>query len=273
MTGQFPPVLNACMRTLRKSTVLVAVLALGVLSTPSAHAETVAVDPGRQVSAGKPITGSGQNLPTLKSTAIWDIGSSPAELLQAYYTSGHALRDQTAVARAARVWATKWARDVCGPTPAEVRDCRLAAVFDIDDTLLSSYPTLSTNSPSFTYSPAADAAAISACTQPVIQPVKSLYLALRRMGFATALITGRSESEREATVACLAQNGITDWVELVMKPSGSTTQASSYKAQARRSLAREGWRIGPSVGDQVSDMSFGSLAHGFLIPNPMYLIP
>ena len=273
MTGQIAGVLNAHMSIRIKVAVFGAAVALALGVAPSVNAETVAVDPGRQVSAGKPITGSGQNLPTLKSSSIWDIGSYPASLIEAYYTSGAALRDQAEVARAARVWAKKWARDVCGTTPAKVRDCKLAAVFDIDDTLLSSYPTLATNSPAFTYSSASDDAATTQCTTPVIQPVKELYLALQRMGYATVLITGRSESKRDATIACLNRNGITGWEELVMKPSGSTQQASAYKAQARRELVREGWRIGPSTGDQVSDMSYGSLAHGFLIPNPMYLIP
>ena len=273
MTGQIEGVLNAPMGIRMRIGALGAAVALAVVVAPGVQAETVAVDPGRQVSAGKPITGSGQNLPTLDATAIWDIGSYPAQLVNGYYTSGEALRDQQAVARAARVWAKKWARDVCGATPPKVRDCRLVAVFDIDDTLLSSYPTLSTNSPAFTYSPATDSASIEECTQPVIQPVKDLYLALQRMGYSTAVITGRSESQRDATVACLTRNGITDWESLVMKPSGSTMAASTYKAQARRALIREGWRIGPSIGDQVSDMSYGSLAHGFLIPNPMYLTP
>lgn len=269
MTG----VLTVRMSTRRRITTVVAALALSLLVTPVAHAETVAVDPGRKVSAGKPITGSGQNLPTLKAANIWDIGSYPAGLIESYYTDGQALRDQAAVARAGRIWAQRWARDVCGSTSAQVRDCRLAAVFDIDDTLLSSYPTLSTNTPAFTYSSTTDDAATTQCTTPVIQPVKQFYLALQRMGYATFLITGRSESKRDATVACLNQNGITDWADLVMKPTGSTATASVYKAQARRALVREGWRIGPSTGDQVSDMSYGSLAHGFLIPNPMYLIP
>lgn len=261
------------MSTLRKTLALIVVVAVALLAAPVAQAETVAVDPGRKVSAGKPITGSGQNLPTMNTTAIWDIGSYPADLVTSYYTSGEALRDQAAVARAARTWAVRWAREVCGTTPAKVRECKLAAVFDIDDTLLSSYPTLSTNSPAFTYSPAADDAATTQCTTPVIEPVKRLYLALQRLGYATVLITGRSESKRDATIACLDRNGISGWEALVMKPSGSTLEASAYKAQARRSLVREGWRIGPSTGDQVSDMSYGSLAHGFLLPNPMYLIP
>jgi len=34
-----------------------------------------------------------------------------------------------------------------------------------------------------------------------------------------------------------------------------------------------GVKIGPSIGDQVSDMSYGYLGRGFLLPNLMYLVP
>lgn len=40
-----------------------------------------------------------------------------------------------------------------------------------------------------------------------------------------------------------------------------------------RGRRNTGVRIGQRVGDQISDMSLGALEHGFLIPNPMYLIP
>ena len=266
------------MRTRRVLTVAVLTVSLSVVvstvAAAGAQAEIVAIDPGKKVSAGKPISGSGQNLPTVKATETWDIGSYPASLIQAYYDSGAALRDQVEVTRAARVWARQWARDTCGSTaPAKVRACRVAAVFDIDDTLLSSYSTLSTNSPAFTFSSTTFDAAAAQCTTPVIQPAKELYLALQRMGFATVIITGRAETMREVSAACLEQNGIRGWEKFVLKPVGTTVPASQYKARARRALVEEGWRIGPSIGDQVSDMSYGSLSHGFLMPNPMYLIP
>jgi hypothetical protein len=38
-------------------------------------------------------------------------------------------------------------------------------------------------------------------------------------------------------------------------------------------LEREGYTIIASLGDQVSDMSFGALKKGFLLPNLMYFIP
>ncbi len=45
------------------------------------------------------------------------------------------------------------------------------------------------------------------------------------------------------------------------------------KAQVRRQLVKQGWKIGPSIGDQISDMAGGYLTHGFLLPNPMHYLP
>lgn len=252
-----------------------AVTAAALLSgAAAANAEVVPVDPGKSVSTGKPITGTGQNLPSLGAQSTWNIGANPADYVNAYYASGAALGDQRDVALAARAWSKKWVREACeGTAPAKVRSCKAAAVFDIDDTLLSSYPTLSTNTPAFTFSQDAFNAASTNCTATVIEPVKRLYLTLQRMGVATVLLTGRSESLREATSNCLRQAGITNWEELILKQPGDTDSASVYKAKARKALVKAGWRVGPSVGDQISDMSLGSLEHGFLIPNPMYLIP
>ena len=256
--------------------VVVCVLTTAVMFSGAAvaHAEVVPVDPGKSVSAGKPITGTGQNLPSLGAQTTWNIGPSPAEFINSYYASGAALRDQRDVALAARAWSKKWVREVCeGTAPATVRSCKAAAVFDIDDTLLSSYPTLSTNTPAFMFSQDAFNAAATNCSATVIEPVKRLYLALQRMGVAIVLLTGRSESLRDATSNCLRQAGITNWEELILKQPGDTDPAAVYKAKARKALIKAGWKIGPSVGDQISDMSLGSLGHGFLVPNPMYLIP
>jgi hypothetical protein len=48
--------------------------------------------------------------------------------------------------------------------------------------------------------------------------------------------------------------------------------SAEYKALARESLKRDGFTIVASVGDQVSDMSYGHLKRGFLMPNTMYYI-
>ncbi len=183
-------------------------------------------------------------------------------------------RDQRQVAAAALTWTTSWLRDTCGSTrPAKVRACRAAAVFDIDDTLLSSYPTLSTNVPAFTWHSATSDASVEDCTKPVIEATRRLFKAFKRLGVTPMLITGRSDTQREETVRCLEAAGISGWNTLVMRSPDNRLPASVYKSQARKALEKKGWTIGPSVGDQISDMSYGHLGRGFLVPNPMYFIP
>jgi hypothetical protein len=52
-----------------------------LVSRTPAYADIDQVDPGKTISAGKSITGSGQNLPTLGATSIWNIGSLSAEYI------------------------------------------------------------------------------------------------------------------------------------------------------------------------------------------------
>lgn len=262
------------MLTVRSLATLALTAGVFLAGNGMAQADVIAVDPGRDVSAGKRIMGSGQNLPSLNATSTWNIGSLPAELVNRYYSSGQVGEDQADIARAARLWSEKWIRTTCGSTErAKVRACNVAAVFDIDDTLLSTYPTLSGNAPAFTFSQEAFNTAATSCTAPVIEPVKALYVHLKRLGVDMVLLTGRGEAMRESTKTCLRKAGITGWVKFILRQADDTESASVYKAKERRALIAQGWRIGPSVGDQVSDMSYGALGRGFLLPNPMYLIP
>jgi hypothetical protein len=112
-----------------------------------------------------------------------------------------------------------------------------------------------------------------AATTPVIAPTLALYNSLRAFGVTPFLITGRGESERAATEQCLAKVGITGYEELILKPVGNTQTAADRKAEQRQALLKQGWKIGPSVGDQISDMAHGYLARGFLLPNVMYYLP
>jgi hypothetical protein len=65
-----------------------------------------------------------------------------------------------------------------------------------------------------------------------------------------------------------------DGYQLILKsPEDRESTAASFKAKVRRQLEGEGYTIIESIGDQVSDMSFGSLNKGFLLPNLMYFIP
>ena len=254
-------------------TVLAVICAGWLMGGHPALADPVRVDPGPELAAGKVIVGSGQNLPSMESPNPWDIGSYPADAVIAYQDGGVQL-DQAEVAAAAVLWTRAWLRRACGDVkPETVRRCRAIAVFDVDDTLLSSYPVGLANDPQFGYDPAASDAAVMACSTPVIEASREAYRIFRSWGMATAIITGRPESQRAATVDCLAENGMNTWESVQLRPASDTGSAATYKKSARDSLIDQGWSIGPSIGDQVSDMSYGSLGRGFLLPNVRYFLP
>ncbi len=252
---------------------VVALLALAIPTT-SAIAATVPVDPGPALSAGKVIIGTSQNLPSLEVTAAWNIGSYAAPQVSAYYTSGQAAIDQSSVTKAALSWTKNWVNRACGSQkPAKVKACKAAAVFDIDETLLSNYEWISTLAVPFSYDSAASNTANSNCTTPPIKATVALFDAFKRLGVTAFLITGRSENSRAVTESCLAKSGITGYSALILDPVGNTQNAGDRKADQRQALIEKGWKIGPSVGDQISDMSHGALGRGFLLPNPMYYLP
>lgn len=252
---------------------VVSIVALSVPAT-SALAATVPINPGPALSAGKVIIGSSQNLPSLDVAAAWNIGSYAAPQVNAYYTSDRAALDQAAVAKAALNWTKKWVSKTCGSLkPTKVRACKAAAVFDIDETLLSNYEWISTLPVPFTYDAAASNVANANCTTPPIKATVALFDALKRIGVTPFLITGRSETSRAVTEACLAKTGITGYSALILAPVGNTQSAGDRKAAQRQELIAQGWKIGPSIGDQISDMSHGSLGRGFLLPNAMYFLP
>ena len=214
-------------------------------------------------------------LPTEPATAPYNAGAQFAGSITAYYADGIAARDQSGVARAAQRWTLQWLDRTCGGrTPAKVRECQAMAVFDIDETLLDNYSYYSAQSPAFTYSPSTWADYQGRCQSPAVAATAALFRALSERGMGIAIITGRNESARASTEACLEERGISGWTTLVMRDSSTSgLTAAAYKARARQALRQQGWRIGPSIGDQVSDMAGGHLRRGFLLPNPMYYIP
>lgn len=243
----------------------------GVVSP--ARADTRNVDLADDVSAGRVIVGTGQNLPSLDAGRSWDIGPYPQSAIVGYHRDRVA-KDQAAVATAAVLWTRAWLRRACPSLkPADIRGCKAAAIFDMDDTIVSSFPVAVTNDPPFSYDPERSDAAVASCSTPLIRATRHAYETFRAWGMATILITGRPESQRQATIDCLTENGLTDWDGIQLRPRNDTRPAARYKADARGALIDQGYRIGPSIGDQVSDMSYGALARGFLMPNVRYFLP
>ena len=111
---------------------LTAALLEFVLVASPASAQVVPVDPG-STAAGRPIWGTGQNLPPLTANTPYFVGPGFATEVEAYYDSGKALRQQAEIATAAFDWVKRWIANECGGNP---RSCKATVVFDVDETLL-----------------------------------------------------------------------------------------------------------------------------------------
>ena len=248
--------------------VAAAALALSVLAS-GAHGGAFPVNPGPVVQ-GKPIIGSGQNLPPIVDTT-WNQGASVFPQVSWYYESTALPRDQSQVVAAARSWVQRRVRRGCdGTTPADLRRCRVAVVFDLDDTLLSTWPYEKAQDPPLSFTVSTWNAFVQACGYEPIPPSIDLLNDLRRQGVYVAIISGGSVADSPYSKACLRTNGVQGWDQATFRaPSAEGMTAAQYKVRVRMALEKKGYAIIASIGDQVSDMSWGHLERGFLLPNVM----
>ena len=181
--------------------------------------------------------------------------------LIAYYDRGTYAAD---VARAVKP-AVKFLERRANPTE------KLAVVFDVDETVLSNWPQLEQEE--FSYCPADwDAWVMQAEARP-IAPVLAVYQRAHALGYAVFFITGRAETQREATEHNLRSAGYTRFEELTLKSAGLVVQsAADYKAPARARIESLGWTIVLNIGDQQSDLEGGFAEKTIKLPNPFYFI-
>jgi len=242
-----------------------AALALPGVATSAAFP----VNPG-PITKGKPITGSGQNLAPMNHRS-WDQGASVLPQVSWYYDSGTAARDQQQVTSAARTWINRRIRQRCtGTSPAAVRRCKVAVVFDLDDTLLSTWPYARAADPPLSFNPTTWNAFVQACGYaPNPAPIALLNTLLSR-GVHVAIVSGGSAANTAAEKSCLRANGVRGWSSIRLRPANTRQwTAAQWKVRQRMAIEARGFTIVASIGDQVSDMSWGHLEHGFLLPNVM----
>jgi acid phosphatase len=150
---------------------------------------------------------------------------------------------------------------------------KLALVLDIDETTLSNYEEM--EKAGFAYDSAVFHAWINSAKAPAIPGTLRLYKESQRLGVRVFFITGRSETEREATEQNLHAQGFQSWQQLFLRSAAQTSEAMEvYKAGARAAIAEEGYRIVLNVGDQWSDDMGKPQAEFFVkYPDPYYFIP
>jgi acid phosphatase len=149
---------------------------------------------------------------------------------------------------------------------------KLAAVFDIDETVLSNWPAMKNDN--FFYFPDKFKTWINKAHAKPILPVKNLYDYLQQHNVTIFFITGRLEEHRQATIQNLKAAGFTGYKKLYLMPDISPKpNAAIYKTNIRRSLELNGYKIIVSVGDQYSDLCGGYAETLIKLPNPFYFIP
>jgi acid phosphatase len=150
---------------------------------------------------------------------------------------------------------------------------KLALVLDIDETALSNYEEMV--KADFAYDSAVFHAWINSAKAPAIPGTLRLYKEAQRLNVSVFFITGRAESEREATERNLRDQGYQNWQQLYLRsPEQSSSPMQVFKSGSRAAVVAEGYRIVLNVGDQWSDDKGEPQAEFFVkYPNPYYFIP
>jgi predicted secreted acid phosphatase len=183
--------------------------------------------------------------------------------INAYYQSGHYQRDVAGVDAHLQSY-------VDARLKQGVR--KPAVVFDIDDTMLSSYAY--ERAYNFAYTERTWSQWERTDRFPPIGPTLQLARHLAGEHVAVFYVTGRREPERAITQHELSVAGYPAPVALYLRPvSDRSTSVIPYKSRTRAAIEHQGYDILASIGDQWSDLRGGYADRLYKLPNPMYYLP
>jgi predicted secreted acid phosphatase len=158
-----------------------------------------------------------------------------------------------------------------------------AVVFDIDDTLLSTYDY--TLAEQFGYTSASNQVWIDDAAFPAVFYMPQLVAFAAKHGYSIYYITGRPQSQTAATIKDLTSAGYAAPAagHLFLKPAtppsylhcaaAPTCTTVEYKSGTRKYISSLGNTIVADFGDQYSDLLGGDAGHQVKLPDPMYYIP
>ncbi|KAJ6771424.1 PLANT ACID PHOSPHATASE [Salix koriyanagi] len=94
------------------------------------------------------------------------------------------------------------------------------------------------------------------------------------MGVQIFLVSSRREHLRSATTDNLVDVGYHGWTRLILRgPDDELNEVQQYKANVRKQLISNGYRIWGIVGDQYSSFEgLPSVRRSFKLPNPFYYV-
>jgi acid phosphatase len=156
-----------------------------------------------------------------------------------------------------------------------------AVVLDIDETSLSNWENVRENNFGFIKGGPCTQAPNMACgfdewihmaVAPAIEPTRTFFNARRARNISIFFITGRRNSQRDATLINLDHAGFEGWTKLVTRPDADGGSIVPFKSGERAKIAAAGYTIIATIGDQQSDIDGGFAECGFKLPNPFYFI-
>lgn len=149
---------------------------------------------------------------------------------------------------------------------------KLAIVLDVDETSLSNYSYMIKRD--FTGTHAQFHNDHIEANAPAIKPMLALYKEAIAHGVDVFFVTGRSESEYDATKNNLNKIGFKKWSGLYLRPNKYTNKSIiPFKSHTRKLIAQKGYILIATIGDQYSDLQGGYAKKGFKLPNPYYYLP
>ncbi|HRD68854.1 MAG TPA: HAD family acid phosphatase [Legionella sp.] len=188
--------------------------------------------------------------------------------IRTYYDSGLYEQELAQTINKARQFILEQAKT----NQANQKQQKLALVLDIDETSISNYQKMVKRN--FQADQQQIHAEILKANSPAIKPMLSLYKDALKHGIQVFFVTGRNESERRATQLNLTKAGYSNWSGLYLRPQNySEKSIIPFKSQTRALIAKQGYTIVASIGDQYSDIKGGYAEKGFKLPNPFYYLP
>ncbi|OVA08614.1 Acid phosphatase (Class B) [Macleaya cordata] len=154
-------------------------------------------------------------------------------------------------------------------------DGKDAWIFDIDDTLLSTVPYYKK------HRFGGEQLNLSSLEEwmkekkgTALEHSRNLFKEIKGRGLKIFLISSRGEHLRDATVDNLVKVGYYGWTGLILRGSeDSCKTVQQYKAEQRKRLIENGYRIWGIVGDQWSSLQgLPTVKRTFKLPNSLYYV-
>jgi len=181
-----------------------------------------------------------------------------------YYTSGEYNQDVAKKAEQAKKF-------LQSKLAVKNNSKKLAIVFDIDDTLVSSFDLNKENG--FSDSHAAIQIVLATVHKEPIQPMLDLYNFAKQNGVTIFLVSNRQENLRKKTTDLLVKNGYTEWKGLFLQPTDSSAENKiNFKQNIRKFIDNSNYDIVLNIGDQSTDLIGEYADKTIKLPNPCYTV-